>query len=177
MLNKKVEDFSLQAYYNSNINTIKLSDYASKYIVLLFYPCDFSFVCPSELKSYSDYKPEFEKINTQLFMISCDSALAHQAWANIEPEKGGIKDVNLPILSDIKREVTNSLGLFNKETGVSYRATVILDKEHVVKNFSVYSDNMGRNVEETLRIVQNMKMLDENEGRMFCPVNYKVTKK
>jgi len=103
--------------------------------------------------------------------VSCDSVYAHKAWTEKEEKDGGIKGTLYPILSDVTRTMVTEYRMLN-DNGVCYRATVILDKEHVVRNVSLYDDKVGRSVDEVLRVVKNLKLMDENKDVAFCPCDY-----
>lgn len=173
MLGTKAPDFTLQAFHNNEVRAVSLADYKSQYVVIVFYPFDFTFVCPTELNAFSEKASKFKELNTQVLYASCDSVFVHKAWAEKERSEGGVKGIFWPMLSDVKREMVTSYGMLN-DSGVAYRGTVVLGKDHTIRHIDMYDDKIGRNVDEVIRIVGNMKLLDENKGQSFCPVNFKV---
>ncbi|KAL1451317.1 hypothetical protein WDU94_005706 [Cyamophila willieti] len=170
-LEKPAPAFEGQAVVNGQFKNIKLSDYKGKYVVLFFYPLDFTFVCPTEIIAFSDRAGEFEKINTQLIACSTDSHFSHLAWCNIPRNKGGIGDMAIPILSDKSMAVARAYGVLNEDTGIPYRGLFIIDDKQNLRQITINDLPVGRSVDETLRLVQAFQFVAEH-GEV-CPAGWK----
>lgn len=138
--------------------------YAGKWLVVFFYPKDFTFVCPTEIKAFADLNSEFKDRDAQILGASVDSEFVHMAWRKSHDD---LKDLPFPLLADVKRELSQSLGIIDKNAGVSQRATFIVDPEGVIRHVSVTDLNVGRNPAETLRV------LDALQSDELCPCNWK----
>uniref|UniRef100_A0A8D8QUH2 thioredoxin-dependent peroxiredoxin n=1 Tax=Cacopsylla melanoneura TaxID=428564 RepID=A0A8D8QUH2_9HEMI len=170
-LEKPAPAFDGQAVVNGQFKNIKLSDYKGKYVVLFFYPLDFTFVCPTEIIAFSDRAAEFEKINTQVIACSTDSHFSHLAWCNIPRNKGGLGDMAIPILSDKSMSVARAYGVLNEETGIPYRGLFIIDEKQNLRQITINDLPVGRSVDETLRLVQAFQFVAEH-GEV-CPAGWK----
>ena len=124
--------------------------YAGKWKIYFFYPKDFTFVCPTEIKGFNDLQPEFEKRNAQVIAASTDSEFVHHAWRTHDKL---INDLSIPMLADIKRELSASLGILDAEEGVAQRASFIVDPDNKIRSVYVTDLNVGRNPQEVLRIL------------------------
>ncbi|MFZ0565017.1 MAG: peroxiredoxin [Chlamydiales bacterium] len=172
LIGKKAPDFCLKAAVKGKIKEhISLSSLKGKYVILFFYPLDFTFVCPTEIHAFQQYLDEFEKRETQLLACSTDSCYSHLAWMDTPRHQGGIKGVEYPLLSDIKREVSRAYGVLNEEEGVAYRGLFLIDKEGIVRHQVVNDLPLGRSVEEALRMVDALKCYEMN-GEV-CPANWR----
>lgn len=146
-----------------------LGDLEGKYVLLFFYPLDFTFVCPTELHAFQDRLGEFEKKGCQVIGCSIDSQFTHQAWLDTPREKGGIKGVTYTLLADINKEFAKEFGVLN-EDGIAYRGTFLIDKKGIVRHESVNDLGIGRNVDEYLRILDALQFTEEH-GEV-CPANW-----
>ena len=169
-LGEKIPSFKLAASDTMDLNfkTISDLDYQGKWKILFFWPKDFTFVCPTEIVGFADLHQEFKKNNTQLLGCSVDSEFVHLAWKNAHPQ---LKDLPFPMLSDIKRELSASLGIIDQNAGVSQRATFIIDPQNVVRYIEVTDIKVGRNPTETLRILHAL----QTDG--LVPCNWKKGEK
>lgn len=140
-------------------------DQSGKWKIYFFWPKDFTFICPTELVGFSELYPEFEKRNTTIYGVSTDSEYAHLAWRT---SQAGLKNLPYPMLSDIKKELSNALGILHREEGVCLRATYIVDPEGTIRHLSINDLSVGRNTEEILRI------LDGFQSEMLCGCNWKL---
>jgi peroxiredoxin (alkyl hydroperoxide reductase subunit C) len=138
--------------------------YPSKWLVLFFYPKDFTFVCPTEIAAFGDLNGEFKDRDAQLLGASVDSEFVHWAWRKHQEE---LRDLPFPLLADVKRELSSELGILDKNEGVSQRATFIIDPGGVIRFVMVTDLNVGRNPKEVLRI------LDALQTDELCPCNWK----
>ncbi|KAI5719723.1 peroxiredoxin 1 [Diaphorina citri] len=170
-LEKPAPEFEGQAVVNGQFKNIKLSQYKGQYVVLFFYPLDFTFVCPTEIIAFSDRAEEFKKINTQVIACSTDSHFSHLAWCNIPRNKGGLGDMAIPILSDKSMSIARSYGVLNEETGIPYRGLFIIDDKQNLRQITINDLPVGRSVDETLRLVQAFQFVAEH-GEV-CPAGWK----
>lgn len=128
---------------------VKLDDYKGKWLVMFFYPLDFTFVCPTEITSFSTSYEEFKALNAELLTVSTDSQYSHQAWI-----KGDLGEINFPIASDKIMEVSEKYGILIKEEGIALRGLFIIDPDQVVRYSVIHDLNVGRSVSETLRVLK-----------------------
>jgi len=165
-------EFKASALVGEEFKTISLSDYKGKYVVLFFYPLDFTFVCPTEILAFSDRAAEFQKIGVELIGASVDSVFSHLAWVKQSRKDGGLGGaLHFPLIGDITKEVSTKYGALLKDTGHTLRALYIIDKNQVVRQITLNDAPVGRSVDETLRLVQAFQFVDEH-GEV-CPVNWK----
>jgi len=149
----------------------RLSDYkGKKYVVLFFYPLDFTFVCPSEILAFDKKIKEFEERNVQVIGVSVDSHFCHWAWRNTPVEKGGIGSVKFPLVADITKQISRDYGvLFNE--AVALRGLFLIDKDGIVRHALINDLPLGRNVDEAIRIVDALQHF-EKHGEV-CPANWR----
>lgn len=169
-VSRKAPAFEGEAVVGKEFKNIKLSDYKGKYVVLFFYPLDFTFVCPTEITAFSDKAAEFEKINTQIIGCSVDSKFSHLAWINQPRAEGGLGDINFPLLADITKEISRDYGVLIEESGVALRGVFVIDPEGILKIQMVNDLGIGRNVDEVLRLVQAVQYT-ETHGEV-CPAGW-----
>ena len=150
--------------------TIQLSDYKGKWLVFFFYPLDFTFVCPTEITALSDRLSDFGNLGTEVLGCSTDSVHSHWAWINTPKEKNGIAGLKYPLAADYTKETARAYGVLNEDTGAAQRGLFIIDPEGVLKYAVVTDDNVGRSVEETIRVLQAL----QNGG--LCPAEWKPGK-
>ena len=155
---------------NSFNKEFKLADYRGKYVVMFFYPLDFTFVCPSEIIAFDKTLGEFKKRNCEVIGVSTDSHFSHLAWKNTKPENGGIGNVQFPLVADFQKTISQDYGLL-LEGGMALRGTFLIDKNGMVQHSTVNNLGLGRNVEEMVRLVDSLQHLEEN-GEV-CPANRK----
>jgi len=163
-------DFSADAYFNGGFEKVSLSKYKGKKLVLFFYPLDFTFVCPTEITAFTDTLAEFKKRNTEVVGVSVDSNFTHKNWANTPREEGGIKGINYPLIGDVNKEIARSFGVL-MEGGIALRGLFIIDKNGVLKHSTINDLNLGRNVDEVLRLLDAIDFSEEH-GEV-CPANWK----
>ncbi len=168
----KLPEFQLTAAVSADpknaFQEISHDSYKGKWLVLFFYPKDFTFVCPTELKGFSDMNQEFQDRDAQVLSASVDSEYVHLAWRTHEPDLKGLK---FPMLSDIKRELSASLGILDIKAGVSQRAVFITDPEGIIRFVYVTDLSVGRNPKEVLRV------LDALQTDELCPCNWEKGQK
>lgn len=127
VLQKLAPDFRANAVFNGQFKEISLKDYAGKYVVLFFYPLDFTFVCPTEIIAFSDRSNEFDKINTAVIGCSTDSEFSHLAWINTPRKQGGLGEMKIPLLADKSMKISKDYGVLDEESGISFRGLFIID--------------------------------------------------
>jgi peroxiredoxin 2/4 len=137
--------------------TISLSDYHGKWLIFFFYPLYFTFVCPTEILALSDRYQEFLDLDADVLGASTDSVHSHFAWINTPLEKNGIAGLKFPLVADYTKEVARAYGVLDEKSGVAQRGLFIIDPEGVLKYATVTADNVGRSVEETLRVLQALQ--------------------
>jgi len=164
-------DFSAEAVVNQEFKTIQLSNWRGKYVVLFFYPLDFTFVCPTEITAFSDRTAEFKALNTEILGISVDSVFAHLAWIQTERKNGGVGDINYPLVADIKKEISAAYNVLDPEAGVSLRGLFIIDKDGIVQHATINNLAFGRSVDETLRVLQAIQHVQSHPNEV-CPVDW-----
>jgi len=156
---------------NGNFKQIQLSDFEGKYLVFFFYPLDFTFVCPTEIIAFSDRVEEFRALDCEVLACSVDSHFSHLAWTQQPRNKGGLGKMNIPILSDLTKQVSKDYGVLLDGAGISLRGLFIIDPKGVVRQITVNDLPVGRDVDETLRLVQAFQFVDKH-GEV-CPAGWK----
>ncbi|XP_078354855.1 peroxiredoxin-1-like isoform X2 [Oculina patagonica] len=150
---------------------LKLSDYKGKYVVLFFYPLDFTFVCPTEIIAFSDRVKEFRAINCEVIACSVDSQYSHLAWTNVPRKKGGIGRMEIPLLSDLTKQISKDYGVLLEDQGVALRGLFIIDDKGILRQITVNDLPVGRSVDEVLRLVQAFQFTDQH-GEV-CPAGWR----
>jgi len=163
-------DFTAEAVFDQEFSDIKLSDYRGKYVVLFFYPLDFTFVCPTEITAFSDRYEEFANLNTEVLGCSVDSKFSHLAWLQTDRNDGGLGDLNYPLVSDLKREICESYDVLY-EDGTALRGLYIIDREGIIQHSTVNNAPFGRSVDETLRVLQAIQHVQNNPDEV-CPAGW-----
>jgi len=138
-------------------DNVKLSDYKGKWLVLVFYPLDFTFVCPTELTAFSDNYDEFQGIGADLVGVSTDSVYSHRAWIQTPRAKNGIEGLRYPLAADMGGGVARDYGVLIEDKGIALRGLFVIDPEGVLRYKVVHDLNIGRSVEETLRVIQALQ--------------------
>lgn len=153
IVGQKAPAFKADAVINGDIKQISLADFKGKWKVLFFYPLDFTFVCPTEITSFSDKVEMFKKLNCEVIGCSVDSAFSHLAWTQQPRNKGGLGNINYPLLADITKQIAKDYGCL-MDGSVAFRATYVIDDNDVVQHASINNLSVGRNVEEYARLVE-----------------------
>jgi alkyl hydroperoxide reductase subunit AhpC len=159
--------FKVEAVAGTEIKTVSLEDYRGKWLVLFFYPADFSFVCPTEITGFSKELERFKKLNAEVLGGSVDGKYAHLAWL----KRGDLGEVKYPLFSDIKKEMAERYGVLDAKEGVTLRGLFIIDPDGVVQYHVVHNLSVGRSVEETLRVLEALQTTS------LCPLNWKPGQK
>jgi peroxiredoxin (alkyl hydroperoxide reductase subunit C) len=169
-------DFEATAVIDQEFKSIKLSQYRGKYVVLFFYPLDFTFVCPTEITAFSDRQKEFAAINTEILGVSVDSVFSHLAWVQTDRKSGGLGDLAYPLVSDIKKEISTAYNVLDPEAGIALRGLFIIDKEGVIQHATINNLAFGRSVDETLRTLQAIQYVQTHPDEV-CPAGWKPGEK
>lgn len=159
------------AVIDGEIKQLKLSDYKGKYVVLFWYPKDFTFVCPTEIIAFSDRAKEFEALNCQLIAASTDTPEVHLAWCKTSRKRGGLGFMQIPLLADVTKNIAARYGVLKEDAGVALRGLYIINPEGVVEHATINNFPIGRSVDEALRTLQAIQYVAEH-GEV-CPANWK----
>ena len=155
--------FTLDAVVGQEFKKISLNDYRGKWVVLFFYPADFTFVCPTEIKGFNKSLAEFTKANAEVLAISVDSKYSHLAWI----KSGALDKLEYPLLSDFSKQISRAYAVLDMESSTARRGLFIIDPNGVIQYRVVHSDKVGRSVEETLRVLEALQTEE------LCPINWK----
>src|SRR3989338_7091411 len=168
-IGEKVPDFRFDMNHDDDERAAKLSDYRGKWLVLIFYPADFTFICPTELEEAAELYEEFRKAGAEVMSVSTDTVFVHKAWHDNSP---AIKKVKFPMLADPTGNLCREFGTYIESEGLSLRGTFIMDPDGVLQSIEINANNIGRNAHELLRKVHAAKFVAENKG-MVCPASWK----
>ncbi len=189
LVGKQAPDFNVSAVINGEeiVSDFTLSQFKGKYVVLFFYPKDFTFVCPTELHAFQEKLEEFKSRNTEVIAVSTDTEQSHWGWLQVNKDKGGIQGITYPLLADTNKTISSNYDVLVGEwdwnehgqmeaTGelIAYRALFLIDKEGIVRHQLVNDLPLGRKVEETLRVIDALQYNEEN-GEV-CPANWEKGK-
>ncbi|XP_056635623.1 peroxiredoxin 1 [Diorhabda sublineata] len=170
-LQKPAPVFKGTAVVNGMFRDISLDDYKGQYVILFFYPLDFTFVCPTEIIAFSDRVDEFKKIKTAVIACSTDSQFSHLAWINTPRKQGGLGEMSIPLLADKSGSISKAYGVLDEESGIPFRGLFIIDGKGILRQITINDLPVGRSVDETLRLVQAFQFTDEH-GEV-CPAGWK----
>jgi peroxiredoxin (alkyl hydroperoxide reductase subunit C) len=171
LIEKQAPDFTAWAVMGDNTieREFTLASYKGKYIILFFYPLDFTFVCPTEILAFNEKIDYFKKRDAEIIGVSIDSVYSHLAWKKTPVEKGGIGPINYPLVSDLTRSIGRAYDVLLNDT-VALRATFLIDREGIVRHAAFNDDSLGRNINETLRMLDALCHHDKH-GKV-CPANW-----
>ncbi|CAG9830479.1 unnamed protein product [Diabrotica balteata] len=158
------------AVVNGDFKEIKLADFKERFVVLFFYPLDFTFVCPTELVALEDKLEDFKALGAEVIGCSIDSHFSHLAWINTKRSSGGLGSIRYPLLSDINKDIAKNYGVLLEKEGIALRGMFIIDTKGILRHITVNDLPIGRNVNEALRIIEAIKFTDEH-GEV-CPANW-----
>jgi peroxiredoxin (alkyl hydroperoxide reductase subunit C) len=169
-------DFELQGYFNGQFIKYKLSGYRGKWVILLFYPLDFTYVCPTEVLNFSSWAKEFDKLDCQIFGISVDSVYVHKAWVDTKREDGGLGGgLNFPLLSDLGKATAQEYGILAGNDGVALRGLFLINPEGIVMHATINNLSVGRSTREALRVLNAFQFVSSHEGHV-CPADWEEGK-
>ena len=168
-IGETIPDFELEAFHENDIKKIKLSDYRGKWLILFFYPADFTFVCPTELEEMADTYEEFKKNDAEVLSVSTDTVYVHKAWKDASE---AIKKINFPMVADPTGNLSRAFGVYLEDEGVALRGSFIIDPDGILRAVEVNDNSIGRNAKELLRKLQAAKYVREHGGEV-CPASWK----
>ncbi len=171
LVTKKAPDFTATAVMGDNSfnENFKLSDYRGRYVILFFYPLDFTFVCPSEIIAFNNHLNQFKEKNCDVIGVSVDSHYTHLAWKNSSVENGGIGKIQYPLIADLNKEIARDYDVL-LPAGIALRGLFLIDKEGIVRHQIVNDLSLGRNVQEAVRMLDALQFTEKN-GEV-CPANW-----
>lgn len=170
MISKPAPQWEATAVVDGQFKDLKLSDYKGKYLVFFFYPLDFTFVCPTEILAFNDRVAEFRDINAEVVACSVDSHFTHLAWTKTPRTEGGLGNLNIPLVSDITKQISQDYGVYLEDQGISLRGLFIIDDKGILRQMTLNDLPVGRSVDETLRLVQAFQFTDQH-GEV-CPAGW-----
>ena len=168
-INDKAPEFTEDAFIDEDIEKKRLSDYSGKWVVVFFYPANFTFVCPTELGELADSHEKIKSLNAEIISVSTDTAFVHKAWHD---KSETIKKIKFPMLADPARRVCKSYYTLIEEEGLSLRATFIINPEGIIKAFEFHDNSIGRSIDELIRKLQAAQFVAKHKGQV-CPMNWK----
>ncbi|MDD5023156.1 MAG: redoxin domain-containing protein [Candidatus ainarchaeum sp.] len=171
-IGEKIPDLEIEIFHENGIKKTNLSNYNGKWLVLAFYPADFTFVCPTELEELADNYEEFKKQDAEIMSVSTDTAFVHKAWKDHSP---AIKKIQFPMIADPSAVICRTFGTYIEKEGLSLRATYIIDPDGVIKSLDIHDNSIGRSAKEILRRLKAAKYVRDNPGYV-CPANWEPGK-
>jgi NADH-dependent peroxiredoxin subunit C len=171
-IDEKVAEFELEAFQNNEIKTVKLSDYKGKWVVLIFYPGDFTFICPTELEEAAAYYDRFKAAGAEILGASTDSKWVHAAW---HESSKAISKVQYPLIADPTGVLSRQFGVYIEAEGVARRGSFIIDPDGFLKTVEIHNNNIGRSVKELLRKLQAAIFISQHDGEV-CPASWEPGK-
>lgn len=167
-IGNKVESFTCDAFHNEEIKKISLDDYKEKWVVLFFYPADFTFVCPTELEELAKSYEDFKKMNVEILAVSSDTVYVHKAWHD---HSDAIKQVTYPMLSDTNHKLAKMFGVYCEGDVMSLRGTFIIDPDQILRGIEINDNSIGRSAKELMRKIKAAQFVREHGGNV-CPASW-----
>jgi len=172
LIGQKITDFELDAFHNEEEKKIRLFDYVGKWLILFFYPADFTFVCPTELEEMADAYEEFQKLGAEVLSVSTDTVYVHKAWHDTSP---AIKKIKFPMVADPTGKLCRAFGTYIEDEGLSLRGSFIIDPDGILRASEINDNSIGRSARELLRKLKAAKFVKENPG-LVCPASWEPGK-
>lgn len=169
LIGKKLPDITLNGFHKDDIRGFDLSSFEGKWVLLFFYPADFTFVCPTELEEMADLYEEFKNLDCEVLSVSTDTEFVHKAWHDHSP---AIKKVDFPMLGDPTGQLCKALGTYIENEGLSYRATFIVDPKGEIVAYEINHNDFGRRAKDMLRKLEVAQFAQKNPGNV-CPASWK----
>ena len=173
LVGHRLPDIELDAYQNGKFIKVSTANYRGKWLVIVFYPADFTFVCPTELRELAATYANFQKENAEILSVSTDTMYVHKAWHD---QSKAISEIAFPMVADPAAKLAKMLGVYLREDGMALRGTFVVDPDGIIKTIEIHANSIGRSADETLRKVQAAKFVYEN-GNEVCPANWKPGQK
>ncbi len=168
-VNSKAPEFKAKAFYENEVKDVSLNDYSGKWIVLLFYPKDFTFVCPTELGDIADRYDELQELGVEVLSVSTDTPEVHKAWHDASDT---IKKIKFPMVADPTGKICKAYGTYMEDEGISLRGTFLIDPDGSIKTIEIHDNDIGRSGEELMRKIAAAQYVRDNPGKV-CPVKWK----
>ncbi|MBT3408526.1 redoxin domain-containing protein [Candidatus Woesearchaeota archaeon] len=168
-INKLAPNFNIKAFYNNEIKNISLSDFKGKWVVLFFYPADFTFICPTELGELADSYQKLKEMNTEVISLSTDTAFVHKAWFDNSPT---IQKIRFFMGADPTGQVCRDYGTYIDDEGLSWRGSFIIDPDGILKAYELHENSIGRDINELIRKIQAAQYVREHKGEV-APCQWK----
>ncbi|MDO8668986.1 MAG: redoxin domain-containing protein [Candidatus Buchananbacteria bacterium] len=168
LINTHIPECEIEVYHREEFKKIKLSDYQGKWLILFFYPADFTFVCPTELEEMAQNYEQFIELGTEIISVSTDKVFSHKAWHDTSPAIGKI---NFPMAADPTGELTRALRVYIEDTGLALRGTFLINPKGVIKAMEINDNSIGRSVQELIRKLQAAIFVDKH-GDQVCPASW-----
>lgn len=164
-----VHDFEVEVFQNEETKKVTISSYKGKWLVLIFYPADFTFICPTELEEAADMYDEFIALGAEIISVSTDTVFVHKAWHDNSPS---IKKIRYPMAADPTGQVCREFGTYIENAGLSLRGSFIIDPDGVLKAYEIHDNSIGRSAKELLRKLQAAKFVRDSGGAQVCPASW-----
>ena len=176
LVGKQAPEFELEGYFKGEFKKYPLSVYRGKWVLLLFYPLDFTFVCPTEVLNFSAAADKFAQLNCQVFGISVDSSYVHKAWVDAKREDGGLGgSLNYPLLSDLNKVAARDYEILLENEGVALRGLFLINPDGAIMHATINSLSVGRSVTEAMRVLKAFQFVSMHEG-LVCPADWEEGK-
>ncbi|MFW0837939.1 MAG: alkyl hydroperoxide reductase subunit C [Candidatus Komeilibacteria bacterium] len=173
LIGQKLPDYEFEIYHNDQVKKVNFSDFKGKWLILFFYPADFTFVCPTELEDMADTYDEFKKMDAEVISFSTDTVFVHKAWHD---NSKAIAKIQFPMAADPTGKVCKALGTYIQDEGVALRGSFIVDPDGEIKAYEIHDNNIGRSAKELLRKLQAADFVRQHGGEV-CPANWKPGEK
>ncbi|MBI2483719.1 redoxin domain-containing protein [Candidatus Uhrbacteria bacterium] len=171
-IGQPVPDIAMNVFQNEKISYTSLREFKGKWLVLFFYPADFTFICPTELEELADQYESFRALNTEIVSVSTDTAFVHKAWHDNSP---AIKKIAYPMAADPAGALSKAFGVYLEHEGVALRGTFVIDPDGILKAFEVHDNSIGRSATELLRRIKAAQYVQQNPGQV-CPASWEPGK-
>jgi len=172
IINQKAPEFEAQAFQNNEIKKIRLASYQGKWVAMVFYPADFTFICPTELGDLADNYAEFQRLGVEVLSVSTDTVFVHKAWHD---NSATIAKIRFPMLADPTGNICKAYGTYIPSEGLSLRGTFIIDPDGILKAYELHDNSIGRSSAELLRKIKAAQYVREHGGEV-CPANWQPGK-
>jgi len=170
---KKLSDYEFDVFENSEVKKVKLSDYSGKWIVMLFYPADFTFICPTALEEAAESYSRIKELGAEVISVSTDTAFVHKAWHDTSKS---INKIKFPMAADPTGNLCRAFGTYIDEEGLSLRGSFIIGPDGTLKSYEIHDNSIGRNIKEIIRKLDASIFVSKNSGQV-CPANWERGKK
>lgn len=175
LVQKMAPDFKARAVQTGQFIDLSLKDLRGKYVILYFYPLDFTFVCPTEIVAFNEKLPEFHKRNAEVIGVSVDSEYSHLAWINTPRKQGGLGGLDYPLVSDLTKNIARAYGVLTADESVALRGLFLIDRDGLIRHELVNDLPLGRSIDEVLRLLDALQFFEQH-GEV-CPANWKPGQK